>query len=199
MQLCAEHNMQVCVPTTPAQCYHMIRRQVLRPFRKPLVVMTPKSLLRHKLAVSDLKELSDGEFQLVIPEIDDIKSDKVTRIVACSGKVYYDLLEKRRADKMDNVAIIRIEQLYPFPKDAFCKVLSTYKKAKELVWCQEEPKNQGAWYSSRHNFEACVQKGQSLFYAGRPGSAAPAVGDMARHIEQQKQLVVDALTGKGEI
>lgn len=198
MQLSAQQNMQVCVPTTPAQCYHMLRRQAVRPFRKPLIVMTPKSLLRHKLAISSLEELASGEFYLVIPEVDDIPSEKVERVVICSGKVYYDLLEKRREQQLNSVAIIRVEQLYPFPIDALKKELAHYKNAKTLVWCQEEPKNQGAWYSSRHNFEACLTTEQNLRYAGRSASAAPAVGDMARHLEQQSGLVEAALSGECE-
>ena len=198
MQLCAQHNLQVCVPTTPAQCYHMLRRQIVRPFRKPLVVMTPKSLLRHKLATSSMEELASGEFYLVIPEIDSIPAEGIERVVICSGKVYYDLLESRREQSLDNVAIIRVEQLYPFPIDALKQELAHYTNAKTLVWCQEEPKNQGAWYSSRHNFEACLADGQVLRYAGRAASAAPAVGDMARHTEQQRSLVKDALVGECE-
>lgn len=194
MQLCAQHNMQVCVPTTPAQIYHMLRRQMLRQFRKPLIVMTPKSLLRHKLAVSTLQELASGEFQLIIPEVDDIKPAQVRKLILCSGKVYYDLLVKRRANQQRDVAIIRIEQLYPFPRDVLQQELKKYKHVKNIVWCQEEPQNQGAWYSSQHNVRACLLAGQKLHYAGRDHFAAPAVGHMSLHMEQQQKLVDEALS-----
>lgn len=193
LQLCAQHNMQVCVPSTPAQCFHMLRRQIVRPYRKPLVVMTPKSLLRHKLATSTWEDFTNGEFQLVIPEIDNFNDKKVRKVVLCSGKVYYDLLAARRANKQEDVAILRIEQLYPFPESELVNELKRYKAAKQVVWCQEEPKNQGAWYSSAHHIEACLQKGQSLSYAGRMHFAAPAVGYPQLHKEQQAQLVADAL------
>ncbi len=193
LQLCAEHNIQVCVPSTPAQVFHMLRRQVLRPIRKPLIVMTPKSLLRHKLAVSSLQELSEGSFQALIPEVDDIAPKQVKRVVLCSGKVYYDLLEKRRADNRKDVAIIRIEQLYPFPETELQAAMKPYNLAKEVFWCQEEPENQGAWYSSRHHFTACLKPKQTLYYAGRPPAAAPAVGYIHLHQEQQKRLVEEAL------
>lgn len=195
LQLCAQHNIQVCIPSTPAQVFHMIRRQMLRPYRKPLIVMTPKSLLRHKLAVSTIEELTEGSFQLIIPEIDKIDVSKVDRVVICSGKVYYDLLEYRRANKRDNVAIIRIEQLYPFPTAELTQQLALYKKAKKVVWCQEEPQNQGAWYSSHHNFVACLTKEQQLSYAGREASASPAVGYASVHQEQQLALVKQAIEG----
>ncbi len=193
LQLCAEQNMQVCVPSTPAQVFHMLRRQMIRPLRTPLIVMSPKSLLRHKLAVSSIDELTSGDYQNVIDEIDDLDPAKVSRVVMCSGKVYYDLLEKRReADKQDT-AIIRIEQLYPFPEDALKLALASYSKAKDYIWCQEEPKNQGAWYSSRHNFQACVPDGVEVQYAGREAAAAPAVGYMDLHNKQQSALVHEAL------
>ena len=199
LQLCAEQNIQVCVPTTPAQCFHMLRRQLIRPFRKPLVVMTPKSLLRHKLATSTLEELTEGQFKLIIPEIDDIKPKAVKRVILCSGKVYYDLLAQRRQDKQTDVAILRVEQLYPFPLDELTAELAKYDNAKDVVWCQEEPKNQGAWYSSKHNFESCLLKKHQLYYAGRRASAAPAVGDLNRHIAQQKKLVNVALKEQCEL
>ncbi|STX48705.1 2-oxoglutarate dehydrogenase E1 [Legionella hackeliae] len=153
MQLCAQHNIQVCTPTTPAQMFHMLRRQMLRKFRKPLIVMTPKSLLRHKLAVSSLDELTKGQFQTVLPEVDNLDANKVTKIVLCCGKVYYDLLQKRRDDKLSHVAIIRIEQLYPFPKKALIQELKKFPHAKKVIWCQEEPQNQGVWFSSQHNMK----------------------------------------------
>ncbi|AIZ78701.1 2-oxoglutarate dehydrogenase E1 component [Actinobacillus equuli] len=195
LQLCAQQNMQVCVPSTPAQVYHMLRRQAIRKMRRPLVAISPKSLLRHPLAVSSLAELVDGEFQTVIGEIDsNIKAKKVKRVVMCSGKVYYDLLEQRRQNEQTDVAIIRIEQLYPFPYEDMKKVLEPYAHVKDFVWCQEEPLNQGAWYCSKHNFEASIPEKAKLTYAGRPASASPAVGYTSLHTQQQKQLVVEALT-----
>ncbi len=196
LQLCAEHNMQVCVPTTPAQCFHMIRRQMLRPYRKPLIVMTPKSLLRHKLAVSTWDDLVKGAFQPVIGEVDDLPAKKIKRVVLCAGRVYYDLLQKRRDDAQKDVAIIRIEQLYPFPEAQLKEVLAPYKDVKDIVWCQEEPQNQGAWYSLQHAMRKALISGQELQYAGRVPSAAPAAGYLARHTAEQQQLVKDALTLK---
>ena len=197
LQLCAEHNIQVCVPTTPAQIYHLLRRQVIRPLRKPLIVLTPKSLLRHKLAVSTLEDLAEGSFQTVIPEIDAQDPAKVGRIVLCSGKVYYDLLEKRRAEGRDDIAIVRLEQLYPFPEDDLIEVLAPYKNAKHIVWCQEEPMNQGAWYCSQHHMRRIIgghDKSLVLEYAGRDASAAPACGYASMHAEQQAKLLQDAFT-----
>ena len=197
LQLCAEHNMQVCIPTTPAQVYHMLRRQVVRPLRKPLVALTPKSLLRHKLAISTLEDLAEGTFQPVINEIDAIDPKKVERVILCSGKVYYDLLEKRRAEERTDIAIIRIEQLYPFPESDLAEVLSGYKNVKHIVWCQEEPMNQGAWYCSQHHMRRVIaahKKSLFLEYAGRDGSAAPACGYASMHAEQQAKLMQDAFT-----
>lgn len=193
LQLCAQHNMQVCVPTTPSQIFHLLRRQLIRPLRLPLVVMTPKSLLRHKLAVSTLEDLATGKFRLLIPEVDQLKADQVKKVILCSGKVYYDLLSKRREEKLNNIAIVRIEQLYPFPYEELQKLLSEYKKAKDVVWCQEEPKNQGAWFITRDRLLACLQKDQKLNYVGRPPSAAPAAGYSALHKKQQIELVEAAL------
>ncbi|MBF0784344.1 2-oxoglutarate dehydrogenase E1 component [Muribacter muris] len=194
LQLCAEQNMQVCIPSTPAQVYHMLRRQALRKMRRPLVAISPKSLLRHPLAVSSLDELVNGEFQNVIGEVDKLDSAQVKRVVMCSGKVYYDLLEQRRQNNQTDVAIIRIEQLYPYPHDDVKKALEPYAHVTDFVWCQEEPLNQGAWYCSKHNFEASIADNAKLKYAGRPASASPAVGYMSLHTQQQKQLVSDALT-----
>jgi len=197
LQLCAEHNVQVCVPTTPAQIYHLLRRQVIRPLRKPLIVLTPKSLLRHKLAISTLEELAEGSFQTVIPEIDTLDPKKVTRLVLCSGKVYYDLLEKRRAEGREDIAIVRIEQLYPFPEDDLVEILAPYTELKNVVWCQEEPMNQGAWYSSQHHMRRILgrhNKDLVLEYAGRDASAAPACGYASMHAEQQEKLLQDAFT-----
>ncbi len=193
LQLCAQQNMQVCVPTTPAQVFHMLRRQMLRPARKPLIVMTPKSLLRHKLAVSTLSELSEGGFQLVIPEVDAIKPNEVRRVVLCSGKVYYDLLQMRRDKKLTDVAIVRIEQQYPFPRDELSEVLTQYNKAHDVIWCQEEPQNQGAWYQISHHLIASLAKHQHLNYAGRSASAAPACGYPKQHLAEQQALVEEAL------
>lgn len=197
LQLCAEHNIQVCVPTTPAQIYHLLRRQVIRPLRKPLVVLTPKSLLRHKLAVSTLEDLAQGSFQTVIPEIDTLDAAKVTRLILCSGKVYYDLLEKRRAEGREDIAIVRIEQLYPFPEDDLMEIIAPYTNLTNVVWCQEEPMNQGAWYSSQHHLRRSIgnhNKALVLECAGRDASAAPACGYASMHAEQQEKLLQDAFT-----
>ncbi|HEV2332802.1 MAG TPA: 2-oxoglutarate dehydrogenase E1 component [Gammaproteobacteria bacterium] len=193
LQLCAEHNMQVCVPSTPAQMFHMLRRQALRPFRKPLVVMTPKSLLRHKASVSELKDLTHGRFHLLIPEVGSLPAAKVERVVFCSGKVYYDLAEARRAAGIDNVAIVRLEQLYPFPQTEYAEILNLYANAREIVWCQEEPGNQGAWYQIRHRLQEPLKPKHLLSYAGRAPSASTAAGYMELHTQQQKQLIQDAL------
>ncbi|UTM58263.1 2-oxoglutarate dehydrogenase E1 component [Photobacterium sp. CCB-ST2H9] len=193
LQLCAEQNMQVVIPSTPAQVYHMIRRQVLRPMRRPLIVMSPKSLLRHPLCTSTMDDLSEGNFQPAIGEIDALDPKQVKRVVLCSGKVYYDLLEQRRKREQTDVAIIRIEQLYPFPKEDVEAALADYQHVTDFAWCQEEPQNQGAWYSSQHNFRAALPAGAQLEYAGRPASASPAVGYMSVHLKQQKALIDDAL------
>ncbi|WP_328797056.1 2-oxoglutarate dehydrogenase E1 component [Luteimonas deserti] len=192
LQLCALDNMMVCVPTTPAQAFHMIRRQLCMTTRKPLVVMTPKSLLRHKLAVSSLEELANGEFQHLIPD-GEADPSKVKRVVVCSGKVYYDLLEEARTQSLDTVALLRVEQLYPFPRGQLTEELKRYGKATEVVWCQEEPQNQGAWYQIKHHLEACKDAGQKLHYAGRARSPSPAVGHFNDHVAEQQQLIADAL------
>jgi len=193
LQLCAEHNMQVCVPSTPAQMFHMLRRQMKQSFRKPLIVMTPKSLLRHKLSVSPLHDLTHGGFRNIIDEIDDIDAGRVTRLVFCSGKVYFDLLESRRAHGLHNVAIVRVEQLYPFPVELYAATIRKYPNAREIVWCQEEPQNQGAWYQIRHRLQEPLSKDQPLLYAGRAPAAAPATGIAQMHSEQQQALVEAAL------
>ncbi len=194
LQLCALDNMQVCVPTTPAQMFHLIRRQMKRATRKPLIVMTPKSLLRHKLAISTLDELASGGFQNLIP--DSVAGSKqVTRVVACSGKVYYDLLEEQTKRKLTNVALVRVEQLFPFPRSELAAELMRFASAKDLVWCQEEPMNQGAWYQIQHHLMRCLQSGQSLHYAGRMRSPAPACGHLSTHQAEQAKLVEDALAG----
>jgi 2-oxoglutarate dehydrogenase E1 component len=195
MQACAEVNMEVCVPSNAAQVFHMLRRQGLRKQRKPLIVMSPKSLLRHKDACSPLEDLASGSFQTVIGEVDKIDPKKVTRIVLCSGKVYYDLLAARREKKIENIAIVRIEQLFPFPKDTLERGLAMYPKVTEIVWCQEEPRNQGAWYwiASRHHLETQISAKQKLLLVSRPASSSPAVGYLAKHNEQQKALIESAL------
>jgi 2-oxoglutarate dehydrogenase E1 component len=194
LQLCAEQNIQVCVPSTPAQIFHLLRRQMLRPYRKPLIALTPKSLLRHRLAVSSLEELSTGQFLTVIGEIDPLAADEVTRIVLCTGKIYFELLEARRQANLRHVAIIRIEQFYPFPMEDFCRELGLYPNVREVIWCQEEPANQGAWHQIRHRFlRRLLDKNIVLTYAGRLSSAAPAVGKFKRHLVQQKKAIDDAL------
>src|SRR6267143_904653 len=192
LQLCAEHNMQVCVPTTAAQIFHLVRRQMLRPFRKPLVVMTPKSLLRKKEASASIHELASGSFQTVIPEVEPLEAKDVKRVIACCGKVYYDLIAKRKELQKTDVAVIRLEQLYPFPHKQFEAEMKRYPGASEVVWCQEEPQNQGAWYQSGHYLRENMRDDQKLSYAGRPPSASPASGYMARHNEAQKALVEQA-------
>ncbi|MBT8136123.1 MAG: 2-oxoglutarate dehydrogenase E1 component [Gammaproteobacteria bacterium] len=192
LQLCAEHNMQVCVPSTPAQMFHMIRRQMIRPIRRPLIVMTPKSLLRHRLSVSTIGDLTTSTFQNVIGETDDIATDAVTRVVFCAGKVYFDLLQARREAEHENVAIVRIEQLYPFPAEEYVAQLARYSKLREVVWCQEEPQNQGAWYQIRHHLVEPLGDIE-LSYAGREGAAAPAAGYYKLHEAQQQALVAAAL------
>ena len=192
LQLCAQHNMQVCMPTTPAQAFHMIRRQALRPWRAPLVVMTPKSLLRHKHAVSSLEDLSNGCFMPVLPEVEPLDDSKVNRVILCSGKIYFDLVDKRRDDSRDDVAIVRIEQLYPFPEVLLRVELERYTNAEDVYWCQEEPMNQGAWYSSQHHIRGILDSHQYLEYAGRPASASPAVGSSGLHAKQHRQLIEDA-------
>ncbi|MBX2823573.1 MAG: 2-oxoglutarate dehydrogenase E1 component, partial [Gammaproteobacteria bacterium] len=192
LQLCAEDNMQVVVPSTPAQVYHMLRRQVIRPMRRPLIVMTPKSLLRHRLAVSTLEELADGTFMPVLDDPDGLEAAKVKRVVLCSGKVFYDLLERRRDAGQDDVALVRIEQLYPFPYDEMKAVINKYDAA-SVVWCQEEPRNQGAWRSNRHRIERCIPGNNQVEFAGRMPSASPAVGYADEHQAQQAQLVDEAL------
>jgi 2-oxoglutarate dehydrogenase E1 component len=193
LQMCAEQNIQVCIPSTPAQMFHMIRRQMLRKYRKPLIVMTPKSLLRHKNSVSALEELSSGSFKLVIPDTSGAEPKDVKRVVFCSGKVYYDLADAREANKLRNVAIVRIEQLYPFPIDEYATVLASYPNADEIIWCQEEPQNQGAWYQIRHRLQEPLQDNQQLYYSGRAGAAAPASGVYKLHVQQQQALVHAAL------
>jgi 2-oxoglutarate dehydrogenase E1 component len=185
--------MQVCVPSTPAQMYHMIRRQILRSLRKPLIVMTPKSLLRHELSVSSLEDLANGEFANVIDEVDKLAPANVRRVVLSSGKVYFDLLKARRSTNNAEVALVRVEQLYPFPVPEMEAVLARYPNAREVVWCQEEPQNQGAWYQIRHRLATLVGK-RELLYAGRAPAAAPATGITKMHEAEQRGLIEAALS-----
>ena len=194
LQMCAEYNIQVCVPSTPAQIFHLLRRQMIRPLRKPLIVITPKSLLRRKEAASDLRELAGGTFQCVIPETEALKPEAVRRIVACSGKVYYDIVAERKARGTGDVAVIRLEQLYPFPHAEFAAEMKKYPQAQSVAWAQEEPGNQGAWHRIQHYLLRNMRPDQRLSYALRPSSASPAVGYLAKHNEQQKALVNAALT-----
>ncbi|MBP8860148.1 MAG: 2-oxoglutarate dehydrogenase E1 component, partial [Ottowia sp.] len=195
MQLCADTNMQVVQPTTASQIFHVLRRQMIRPLRKPLVIMTPKSLLRNKDATSPLAEFTKGGFQTVIGDRGDVKADKVKRVIACSGKVYYDLAKRREEKGIDDVAILRVEQLYPFPHKAFAAELKKYPGATEVVWCQDEPQNQGAWFFVQHYIHENMASGQRLGYAGRAASASPAVGYAHLHQDQQKALI-DAAFGR---
>ena len=195
LQLCADNNMQVVQPTTAAQIFHLLRRQMVRQFRKPLVIMTPKSLLRNKDAGSALTELAKGAFQTVIGEVDDkIDAKKVKRVIACSGKVYYDLINARKTRGQVDTAIIRVEQLYPFPHKSFAAELKKFPNATELVWTQDEPQNQGPWFQIQHNIFESLDSGQRLAYAGRPASASPAVGYYDKHYAQQKELLETAFS-----
>jgi len=194
LQLCAENNMQVCQPSTPAQIFHLLRRQMIRQLRKPLVVMTPKSLLRNKEAVSPLSELARGEFHTVLsdpgPGLD---AANVRKVVFSTGKVYYDLLLARRERELSDVALVRIEQLYPFPEAALAKELRKFPNATKIVWCQDEPQNQGAWTFIQPYLLAALGAEQRLTYAGRPAAASPAVGYYDKHYAQQSALLNAAL------
>jgi 2-oxoglutarate dehydrogenase E1 component len=192
MQLSADANMQVVQPTTASQIFHILRRQMVRNLRKPLIIMTPKSLLRAKDAASPLSEFTKGGFQTVIGESKALKADKVKRVIACSGKVYYDLVKKREEKGADEVAILRVEQLYPFPHKVFASELRKFPNATEILWCQDEPQNQGAWFFIQHNIHENMVEGQKLGYSGRAASASPAVGYSHLHQEQQKALVEGA-------
>jgi 2-oxoglutarate dehydrogenase E1 component len=192
LQLCAQYNIQVCVPTTPAQMFHLLRRQMVRPLRKPLVIMSPKSLLRHKESVSSLEDLVDGGFRNIISDVEELDPKKVRRLIACSGKVYFDLAAHRRKNKIEDVAIIRIEQLYPFPHDDFQTEVERYPHARDILWCQEEPRNQGAWHRIQHYLLRHKRPDQVLGDALRPSSASPAAGYLVKHNEQQNELIVSA-------
>jgi 2-oxoglutarate dehydrogenase E1 component len=187
--------MQVVIPTSPAQIFHLLRRQAIRPMRRPLVIMSPKWILRHKLATSSLEELANGEFQNVIG--DSIDPAKARRVVLCSGKVYYHLLEERVERGIDDIALIRLEQLYPFPDAELEEILRPYSNIEDIIWCQEEPMNQGAWYSSQHHMRHVIQRLMpqlNISYVGRESSAAPASGYMSVHLEEQKKFIDQALT-----
>ncbi|MHB1215978.1 MAG: 2-oxoglutarate dehydrogenase E1 component [Thiobacillus sp.] len=191
LQLCAQDNIQVCVPTLPAQMFHLLRRQVVRPQRKPLVIMSPKSLLRHPASTSSLADLASGAF---LPVIDDpLQPRNARRVVACSGRVWFDLDAARAARGLDDIALVRVEQLYPFPEDAFRAVLNDYPQATTFVWAQEEPMNQGAWYQTLHHLNHGAPAGRRFHYAGRPAAAAPASGYLSRHRAELEALLADAL------
>ncbi len=192
MQLAADTNMQLVQPTTASQIFHVLRRQMVRNLRKPLIIFTPKSLLRHKDAASPLAEFTNGAFQTIIPDHKALKNDKVKRVVVCSGKVFYDLSKKREERGTEDVAIIRVEQLYPFPHKAFAVELKKYPHATEVVWTQDEPQNQGAWFFVQHYIHENMLEGQKLGYSGRAASASPAAGYAHLHQEQQKALVEGA-------
>jgi len=193
LQLCAEDNMQVCMPTTPSQMFHLLRRQVLRQVRKPLIVMSPKSLLRHKLSVSTLEDICEKRFMRIIGDSSDIVPGKVDRIIICSGKVYFDLLDARNERGLENIAIIRVEELYPFPKQQVAAELARYPNARHVVWCQEEPLNQGAWQFIQPYLAGQITAKQVLSVVSRPASASPAVGYYQKHIEQLQTLVNEAM------
>jgi 2-oxoglutarate dehydrogenase E1 component len=193
MQLAADNNMQICQPTSASQIFHLLRRQMVRQFRKPLIIFTPKSLLRNKDATSPMSEFTKGEFRTVIgPDRAEVEGDKVKRVIACSGKVAYDLIKRRDEKKAWDVAIVRVEQLYPFPHKAFSAEMKRFPNATEVVWCQDEPQNQGAWFFVQHYIHENLSEGQKLGYAGRPASASPAVGYAHLHQEQQKALLDQA-------
>ena len=196
LQLCANYNIQVCVPSTPAQMFHVLRRQMIRPLRKPLIIMSPKSMLRHKESVSSLEDLANGHFYPVIPETESLDSKKVRRIIACSGKIYYELMAYRREQQITDMAIIRLEQLYPFPHEEFQAEIDRFSNAKSVIWCQEEPGNQGAWHRIQHYLRRHMRPDQMLGYALRESSASPAVGYTARHKFTQNELIVAAFRDK---
>ena len=192
LQLCAKQNMQVCIPTTPAQMFHLLRRQVLRPLRKPLIMMTPKNMLRHKWAVCRLEDLAFGSFKPVLEEVDTLSEKNLKKIILCSGKIYYELLEKRRLEKREDIVILRIEQLYPFPDQELRAVMLPYAKVVDIIWCQEEPKNQGAWYGLENRLKACLLEHQKLSLISRPIAAAPAPGYIHLYRDQQTALLEEA-------
>jgi 2-oxoglutarate dehydrogenase E1 component len=195
LQLCASENIQVCVPSSPSQIFHLLRRQAIRKMRTPLIVISPKSLLRNPNATSSINELTEGSFQCII-DSDTKKKSNIKKIILCSGKVFYDLQNKKIQDKKEHIAIVRIEQLYPFPYDDLEECLKKYKNVEEIIWCQEEPANQGAWFSHRHRLQRVLDRlgsGKEISMVSRPPAAAPAVGMMKLHLEQQNNLIEEAL------
>jgi len=196
MQLCAERNIQVCIPTTPAQIFHLLRRQILRPYPRPLIVMTPKSLLRHPLASSSLDCFTKDKFHTLIDDQDQPEKEPVSQLILCSGKIYYDLLEARRSRSIEHIAIVRVEQLYPFPRTDFDRMIASYPNAKTIVWCQEEPQNQGAWDQIKHRFSRLHKSGRQIYFVGRQSAAAPATGFHQVHKEEQETLIDDAMSGR---
>ena len=195
LQLCADGNIEVCVPSTPAQIFHLLRRQAIRKMRRPLVVISPKSLLRNPVVTSTVEDLTEGKFKCVIDDELNSKKD-VTRVVMCSGKIYYDLLQKRNEDKIKDTALVRIEQLYSFPYDDLESILSSYPNLNKFIWCQEEPANQGAWFSHRHRLQRVLdrlEQKHQINLVSRPAAAAPAVGLMKLHLKQQEEIVLKAL------
>jgi 2-oxoglutarate dehydrogenase E1 component len=199
LQLCADYNIQICIPATPVQMYYLLRRQMIRPYRKPLIIFTPKSLLRHRESVSPLEEFANDRFNPVNEDWDakDINPDKVERVIFCSGKVFYDLRSERKARGIRDLPLVRIAQLYPFPHEDFRAQIERYKSASEIVWCQEEPRNQGAWRHIQHYLLRHLLPHQKLFYAGRDSSASPAVGYKSLHDKQLKDFLDQALTMSG--
>ncbi|MDN5937410.1 MAG: 2-oxoglutarate dehydrogenase E1 component [Salinisphaera sp.] len=199
LQQCAERHMLVVVPSTPAQWFHLLRQQMVRDLRMPCVVMTPKSLLRHRLSVSSLEDLAHGKFRFLIDEPEQTDDERITRVVFCSGKVYYDLYQARQEEELERVALVRIEQIYPFPEEDYARAVHRYPNAREIVWCQEEPENQGAWYSVKHRLVVPLAPQHRLFYATRPGAASTAAGYHKLHVRQQKAVVDAALNGGLEL
>ena len=195
LQLCAAENIQVCIPSSPSQIFHLLRRQAIRKMRTPLIVISPKSLLRNPNATSSITDLTKGSFQCVI-DSDTKKKSNIRKVILCSGKVFYDLENKRVKDKKEHIAIIRIEQLYPFPYDDLEECLKKYKNVDDIIWCQEEPANQGAWFSHRHRLQRVLDRldfDKDISMVSRPPAAAPAVGMMKLHLEQQNNLLEEAL------
>lgn len=190
--LCAEDNIQVCYPTTPAQCFHLLRRQVARPWRKPLIVMTPKSLLRHPLAVSSLDDLQSGTFQRFLPD-PKVKPEGLRRLVLCSGKIYYDLIQEREKRGIDDIAVCRIEQFYPMSDDALRQSLDPWGKDLDILWVQEEPRNMGAWTFIKARWSSPIDEYGTLRCASRPESASPATGSKGAHDHEHRLLLDEAL------
>jgi 2-oxoglutarate dehydrogenase E1 component len=193
LQLCAEGNMQVCSPTTPAQFFHVLRRQMHRPFRKPLIVMTPKSLLRHERCRSPLDDFTAGGFRLVLDDSVGVAAERIQRVVLCSGKIYFDLLKGRDERGVDDVALVRVEQLYPFPQAELQEVLARYRQAEDVMWVQEEPRNMGAWSFIEPRLQQILPGYRGVTYGGRPEAASPATGSHRSHTREQEELIKQAL------